>query len=167
MPLPVSREDLLVRLRDAAAKLDVEFDDFADPRAADGSGVSPADRLGYQIGWGRCLLGWEEAEAAGRPVEMPAVGYSWNALGALAESFYAQYRGWSVGELRGEFAGVVEEIAGWVGSLSEDELFLKGQRVWAGEKWAVVKWVQVNTIAPYTSARTKIRAQRRAMAERS
>ncbi|MFV0414860.1 MAG: ClbS/DfsB family four-helix bundle protein, partial [Chthoniobacterales bacterium] len=41
---------------------------------------------------------------------------------------------------------------------TDQELFESKQRIWAGEKWAVVKWIQVNTIAPYCSARTKLRA---------
>jgi hypothetical protein len=163
MPLPASRIELLTSLRDAATKLDAEFDDFADPRAVDTHGVSPADRLGYQIGWGRLLLGWDTAEREGRFVPMPAQGFAWHELGGLAQQFYVQHREWSVVGLRCELGCVVDEIAEWVGTMSDQEVFAIGQREWAGEKWPVVKWIQVNTIAPYRSARTKIRAQRRCL----
>ena len=96
MPLPASHDDLLKALRTTARKLDQEFDTFDRPSHArwlDDDGVSPCDRLGYQIGWGRLLLGWDADERAGSEPVMPAEGYGWKDLGKLAKSFYDQYKG--------------------------------------------------------------------------
>lgn len=161
MPLPASRDELLERLRTTAATLDAEFDDLTDPRQPDAEGVSACDRLGYQIGWGRCLLAWEAAEQAGKTPAMPAPGFNWNQLGDLARSFYESHAERSPEQLRAMFAAVVDDIAGMIGTMNDAELFEIGKRAWAGEKWPVVKWIQVNTIAPYKTARTKIRKHRR------
>lgn len=44
--------------------------------------------------------------------------------------------------------------------LTESELFESGQRAWASSTpsaWPVWKWVHINTVAPFTTFRTKIR----------
>jgi hypothetical protein len=87
----------------------------------------------------------------------PASGFKWNQLGDLALTFYEKESNKPLTQLRNEFKVVAQEIIGWVNSLEEDELFQLNQRNWAVEKWPVIKWVQVNTIAPYRSARTKVR----------
>ena len=47
--------------------------------------------------------------------------------------------------------------------MSGVDVFERGRRQWAGEKWPLVNWIQVNTVAPYKTARTKIRAQKRTL----
>ena len=51
-----------------------------------------------------------------------------------------------------------------VASLSREELFTSGQRAWASSTpsaWPVAKWIHINTVAPFTSFRTRIRAWKR------
>jgi hypothetical protein len=93
--------------------------------------------------------------------EMPARDYKWNQLGSLAQSFYKRESGKSLTRLREEFKVIVQEINGWIGSLNEQELLQPHHRKWTGDKWSMVKWIQVNTVAPYRSARTKIRRWKR------
>ena len=54
---------------------------------------------------------------------------------------------------------------GWMDLLLDrDELFTSGQRTWASSTpsaWPVAKWVHINTVAPFTSFRTRIRAWKR------
>ena len=160
MTLPKNRSELVQRLEDAAAKLVAEFDRLPmDARVADEDGVSPADRLAFQIGWGQLLLGWHAAELRGEHVAMPAPGYKWNQQRQLAESFYKECEHASIDELLGLFRETVEGIQEFIAELTDAELFENGHFEWAGEKWPIVKWIQVNTMAPYTSARTAIRRQ--------
>jgi len=119
--------------------------------------------LAYQIGWGKLLLNWEQEEKKGKTPVMPAKGYKWNELGSLAQSFYERYQNKDIVYLRKEFSKVVKKIEGLIESLEEDELFSPHQREWTGDKWAMVKWIQVNTIAPYKSARTKIRRWKKSL----
>ena len=52
---------------------------------------------------------------------------------------------------------------------SQEELFEPGHRQWASSTpsaWPVWKWIHVNTVAPFTSFRMKIRRWKREMARR-
>lgn len=160
MPLPSTKEELLKNLTQVYEKLDGEFEGISSERERireiEGN-VSCCDVIAYQIGWGKLLLGWEENEKNGKTPEMPASGFKWNQLGDLANTFYERKSKKSLDQLRKELKAVVQEIIGWIDSLEEQDLFQRHQRKWAGEKWPIVKWIQVNTIAPYRSARTKVR----------
>ena len=62
------------------------------------------------------------------------------------------------------FIAEFDDVVGLVASLSRDELFTSGQRAWASSTpsaWPVAKWVHINTVAPFTSFRTRIRAWKR------
>lgn len=147
-------------MRTAHTKLDAEVEGMTERAARTRSkalAVSPCDLLAYQIGWGKLLLGWEAAERRGRAPEMPARGFKWNQLGALAQHIYAEYADSTLAELRAELRKVVEKIIKMIASMKEAELFELEQRGWAGPKWPLVKWIQVNTIAPYSSAGAKMR----------
>lgn len=160
MPLPASKSELLDNLNQATQKLDNEFNtiDLEIERTKEIEGnISCCDLLAYQIGWGKLLLGWEEQEKSGKKPCMPATGFKWNQLGELAESFYNEYSEENLTQLRKDFKKLNHSLVVWIESLTDQELFESKQRIWAGEKWAVVKWIQVNTIAPYCSARTKLR----------
>ncbi len=160
MPLPTSKEELLYNLHETYRKLDAEFDSVPPQlerqQEIEGN-ISCCDILAYQIGWASLLMGWDNSESKGKSPNMPAKGYKWNQLGKLAESFYRNSSEKTLKQLRAEFKRVFNKLIKWVESFSETELLDLHQRQWAGEKWAVVKWIQVNTIAPYRSARTKIR----------
>jgi hypothetical protein len=160
MPIPTSKEELLSNLYEAYRKLDSEFDAVSiqmERHPGIEGNISCCDVLAYQIGWAKLPMGWDGSELKGRSPVMPAKGYKWNQLGSLAESFYEKNAEKSLKMLRAEFKNVFTKLIKWVESFSDTELFDLHQRQWAGEKWAVVKWVQVNTIAPYRSARTKVR----------
>lgn len=166
MPLPTTKDELLSNLKAAYEKLDKEFDvidsDNERKHGIEGN-VSCCDILAYQIGWGRLLTGWEKTELRGKKPEMPASGFKWNQLGELAKTFYTEQSKKSLQQLRKEFSQLHKELADWIDSLSEKELFQPAQRQWIGDKWAMVKWIQINTIAPYKSARTKVRRWKREM----
>jgi len=160
MPLPKNKTDALKNLLESYQKLNEEFENIplksSRIKGIQGN-ISACDLLAYQIGWGKLLLSWNEAEINGKNPEMPAKGYKWNQLGDLAKSFYEKYEKESVIKLRKELKSVIDKISKMIEEMNEDELFKIGQRKWAGEKWPVMKWVQVNTIAPYKAARTKVR----------
>lgn len=158
MPLPTTKAELLANLKIAYQKLEDEFNevDIAAERVAEIEGdISCCDIVAYQIGWGKLLLSWEQQEQQGKAADMPATGYKWNQLGALTQSFYVKESDKSLRQLRDEFAQLHVELSEWIDALSATELFEPHQREWTGDKWAMVKWIQINTIAPYHSARTK------------
>jgi hypothetical protein len=166
MPLPNTKDELLSILRQAYVKLDAEFNTIElEYERCDGieGNVSCCDIVAYQIGWGSLLVGWEKIELAGKTPEMPAPGFKWNQLGELAKSFYEKQSKKSLQQLKKEFTELYQVLIEWINSLTEKELFQPKQRDWTGEKWAMVKWIQVNTIAPYRSARTKVRRWKKEM----
>ncbi|MBC1920705.1 ClbS/DfsB family four-helix bundle protein [Listeria grayi] len=120
---------------------------------------TPAEMLAYQLGWLDLLLSWEEDEKAGKNVQTPTADYKWNNLGGLYRSFYKRYEAATLQEMTTELTALVEKVCAWVSLLSERELMEPGQKNWATTKamWPVVKWVHINTVAPFTNFRPKIR----------
>lgn len=160
MPLPKSKVELLNNLHNAYKKLDAEFDVVSSVMERDTTmqgNLSCCDILAYQMGWAHLLLSWDSTELKGQTPVMPAKGYKWNELGRLAQSFYDNASSKNLQQLRAEFKTLLNDLTLWIESLCDDELFKLNQRQWAGDKWPLVKWIQVNTIAPYRSARTKVR----------
>ena len=126
----------------------------------DGVDRTPRQMIAYQLGWMELLLGWERDEQAGLDVVTPAPGFKWNQLGGLYESFYQRWEQVSTEDLIDRFKILLGEIVKMVGGLTESELFGSGQRAWASSTpsaWPVWKWVHINTVAPFTTFRTKIR----------
>ncbi len=160
MPLPTNKNQLLGSLRAAYSKLVEEaaaVPSDMERRPELEGGISPCDLIAYQIGWGKLLLSWDELEARGETVEMPAPGFKWNQLGLLAKSFYQEQNTQTLKQLLAQFEALEERIRTFIESSSEDALFGIGKRQWAGQKWPLAKWIQVNTVAPYGRACAKLR----------
>ena len=165
MPLPTSKIELLGNLNTAYAKLIEEA--AAVPLELERSaelegGISTCDLIAYQIGWGRLLLSWDDLERCGESPQMPAAGYKWNQLGALASSFYREHSDQELKQLLLQFDEVMQRMRRFIETSSEETLFGVGKRQWAGPKWPLAKWIQVNAIAPYASARAKLRKWKKA-----
>lgn len=140
-----------------------EFNDIAESeRDLMKTGVdrSPVQMLAYQLGWMDLLLGWERDEKKGLEVTTPAPGFKWNKLGSLYESFYQKWNGISIQQLQAEFANRLVGIMCLVDSLSDQDFFESGRRQWASSTpsaWPVYYWLHINTVAPFTTFRKKIR----------
>ncbi|AMC34857.1 ClbS/DfsB family four-helix bundle protein [Janthinobacterium sp. B9-8] len=160
MPLPCNKAELLLNFDSAYSKLIKELATIPeqDTRLPEIEGkISACDLLAYQIGWGRLLLQWDKDELQGKPAQMPAPGFKWNQLGLLAQSFYTRHCNSSLSQLHAEFAELAGQIRQFILDNEESTLFEQDKRKWAGDKWPIVKWIQVNTIAPYQSACSKLR----------
>ncbi|MDH2999905.1 cytoplasmic protein [Chelonobacter oris] len=129
-----------------------------DYRAIEGD-KTPSEHLSYQLGWVNLLLQWEQDEQAGNVVHTPMQGYQWNNLGDLYQYFYAAYGQYTLFEQQQMLKKSVAEIGIWVVGLNNEELFQPEQRQWASNraKWPLWKWVHINTVAPFTNFRGKIR----------
>lgn len=141
-------------------------DQYWDTLQPDVDDRTPRQMLAYQLGWMNLLLEWEHAEEQGHVAAMPAEGYAWNQLGKLYESFYATWQDAAPQQMIDTFHEQVNHICWMVTSFSQQELFEVGQRQWASStqsSWPVWKWIHINTVAPFTTFRTKIRHWKRAM----
>ncbi|MHA4262678.1 ClbS/DfsB family four-helix bundle protein (plasmid) [Bacillus cereus] len=120
---------------------------------------TPSEILSYQLGWINLLLSWEKDEQCGLDVQTPTPDYKWNNLGGLYQSFYERYGRLTLKQQEEELTKLVQMLVDWISDLSEVELFQPEQRKWATTKakWPIWKWVHINTVAPFTNFRTKIR----------
>ncbi|CZE47297.1 ClbS/DfsB family four-helix bundle protein [Campylobacter geochelonis] len=120
---------------------------------------TPFEMIAYQIGWLKLLLSWESDEKSGKEVITPKAGIKWNELGKLYKEFYDEYRTLSKWQILELFTSSKDEFVAWVSLLSEDEIFKQNQRKWANNaaKWQIYKWIHINSVAPFTNFRTKIR----------
>lgn len=142
--------------------LDIEFDgiqEYQKDIRIQEVDRTPAEIIAYQLGWMNLVMGWDRDEKMGRTVNTPAPDYKWNQLGGLYQSFYHTYAHYSLKELRYVFKETEQQWQDWIDTLNEEELFTQGVRHWTGSnpKWAMVKWIHINSVAPFKSFRSKIR----------
>lgn len=165
-----SKQELMDKIHALYLLLDAEFDGindtYKDTRIPEVD-KTPAEIIAYQLGWLGLVMGWERDELEGRTVQMPAEGYKWNALGVLYQSLYRTYAGYSLSELRELFRQAEQQWLDWIGTLTEEELFVQGARKWTGTKanWPMARWIHINSAAPFQTFRVKLRKWKKHLPE--
>lgn len=157
-----NKEELISTINEKYKKYIAEFHDIPEilkNKRIKEVDKTPSENLSYQLGWINLLLHWEQKEQKGEEVHTPAEGYKWNKLSGLYNSFYKQYGEYSLKEQQSMLNEAVNHLCEWLNTLSEKELFEVDQRRWAKTQanWPVWKWVHINSVAPFTNFRTKIR----------
>ena len=158
-----SKQELIDEISNRAKLFIDEFSNISEAdkdKLVDGVDRTPAQMIAYQLGWINLILDWENQEQQGIRVITPHPDYKWNNLGGLYQGFYTQYENYKLQELFGEFEQAKQNIKSLVDSYTDIELFQPSSRNWASStpaNWAIWKWIHINTIAPFTSFRTKIR----------
>ncbi|SQI44168.1 Uncharacterized conserved protein [Leminorella richardii] len=153
---------LIEQIQSCYQRFIAEFDDVANEVSdlrVEGVDKTPREMLSYQLGWITSLLNWESEEQAGRVAAVPSADFKWNQLGALYQLFYLQYGSLTLNEQKECLNQQVSALTDWLETLSDDVLFEPGKRNWATTKamWPVYKWVHINSVAPFTNFRAKIR----------
>lgn len=166
-----SKVELKDEIKKTYIKFICEFDnipeDMKDLRANDVD-RTPAENLAYQVGWTTLILQWEHDERKGLEVKTPCDQFKWNQLGALYQWFTDTYAWMSLHELRTMLDNNIQRILDMIDTLSEEELFVPHKRKWADEAtktavWEVYKFIHINTVAPFSTFRTKIRKWKKLM----
>lgn len=157
-----SKEELIETIHAKYVLLDAEFDGIDDSRRnvrIPEVDKTPAEIIAYQLGWLLLVMSWDKEEREGREVLMPSPGYKWNQLGGLYQSFYETYAEYTLSGLRNLLRDREQQWLEWIGTLTEVELFTQGIRNWTGSKenWPMARWIHINSVAPFTNFRTKIR----------
>lgn len=155
MRVYTNKEELITEIKQRSQKYIAEFEKIPEDlrnRRTDEVDKTPSENLSYQ-------LGWKEEEKAGIEVQTLAEGYKWNNLGGLYQSFYDTYREETLDEQMQQLNKKVMDLCLWIETLTDKELFEPEQRKWATTKakWPLYKWVHINSVAPFTNFRTKIR----------
>ncbi|MCT0437777.1 DfsB family protein [Lactococcus lactis] len=162
MRVYTNKEELITEIKQRSQKYIAEFEKIPEDlrnRRTDEVDKTPSENLSYQLGWLSLLLGWKEEEKAGIEVQTLAEGYKWYNLGGLYQSFYDTYREETLDEQMQQLNKKVMDLCLWIETLTDKELFEPEQRKWATTKakWPLYKWVHINSVAPFTNFRTKIR----------
>lgn len=157
-----SKEVLKNAIHTAYLSLDLEFEGIENAQKdtrMEGVDRTPAEILAYQLGWLNLVMKWDKDEKAGITVITPSPDYKWNQLGGLYQSFYHTYATYSLDELRSLFQETEHQWQSWIDSLSDEELFTQGVRKWTGNnpRWPMIKWIHINSVAPFKTFRSKIR----------
>jgi hypothetical protein len=158
-----NKQELIEAIEISYNKFVAEFTDIAEKdlhKRIDGVDKTPAEMLAYQIGWLKLVLSWEKDEMAGKKVVTPKPNIKWNKLGELYQSFYEEYKELTLEKLLKIFEKANKDFVNWIKSLNDKILFDENQRQWASStpsKWPVWKWIHINSVAPFTNFRGKIR----------
>ena len=160
-----NKEELKTEISKTFEKYISEFNDIPEilkDKRIEEVDRTPAENLAYQVGWTTLILKWEEDEKKGLQVKTPSDQFKWNELGKLYQFFSENYAYLSLQELKYILNKNINSIYAMIDLLSEEELFKSHMRKWADEAtktavWEVYKFIHVNTVAPFTTFRTKIR----------
>ncbi|WP_288217970.1 ClbS/DfsB family four-helix bundle protein [uncultured Fusobacterium sp.] len=160
-----NKEELKTEISKTFEKYISEFNDIPEilkDKRIEEVDRTPAENLAYQVGWTTLILKWEEDEKKGLQVKTPSDQFKWNELGKLYQFFSENYAYLSLQELKYILNKNINSIYAMIDLLSEEELFKPHMRKWADEAtktavWEVYKFIHVNTVAPFTTFRTKIR----------
>lgn len=122
-----------------------------------GGKVSISDLIAYQIGWGKCLIGWYESGIKGEVPVMPGDGFSTWDYTAIARHFYQKYQY----HYQDEHSQVFHQVMLQLLDIVEKEHQtgnLDRIGVWSrctlrsGKQWPLSKWIKINTSSPYKRA---------------
>jgi hypothetical protein len=158
-----TKEDLIREIDKTYLTFVAEFVDIDDKKLHSRIKTvdkTPFEMLAYQIGWLELLMSWEKNEMAGKEVIMPAPGIKWNKLDDLYQGFYEKNKELSLSKLLKKFEKTKLTFIEFINQLDEDVIFGENKRKWASStpsKWPIWKWIHINSVAPFTNFRTKIR----------
>ncbi|WP_239255779.1 ClbS/DfsB family four-helix bundle protein [Listeria ilorinensis] len=163
-----NKEMLIEAIQKSYQKFIQEFTDIPETlsnQPVETVDKTPKEMLAYQVGWLTLVLSWEQEEQSGKQVITPTPEYKWNQLGSLYQSFYQQYGKVALSEQTEQLDQLVSEWIQWIKTLSDEVLFEPGKRNWATTKamWPVYKWIHINSVAPFTNFRPKIRKWKKLM----
>ncbi|UQV46295.1 ClbS/DfsB family four-helix bundle protein [Janthinobacterium lividum] len=165
MAIPNSKQKLVEAITTTYGKLAQELARVPPALARDpvlegqvaGTRMSVCDLLAYLVGWNELVLHWHAQLRDGKRIEdiaFPAEGFTWNALGKLAQRFYADYAELSMEDLQQRLEQAKDQLLALIESHDDAQLY--------GQAWythyTMGRMIQFNTSSPYANARTRLRA---------
>lgn len=161
MPIPKTKSELLIAIRDEYDKLTNELSGISSelsevrelPGHAKNTLMSVKDIVAYLTGWGQLVLKWHDRRNKGLEVDFPETGYKWNELGELAQKFYKDFEKDSYKTLCAKLDKTTQQILKLIESKTNRELY---GVAWY-EKYTLGRMIQLNTSSPFKNARDRIR----------
>lgn len=164
MPIPKTRPELTGQLNATFSKLRSELDG-GGPRLGSLPCVDDwtvKDLLAVRAWWTENVVDWIEGGRRGETPVTPAEGYRWKETPRLNKDIVKTARRESYHSVRGRLEQGYSRVLSQIDALSDKELLQVGIFEWAG-KYPISRWISLNTVRQYTTARTFIR---RAVRER-
>lgn len=123
---------------------------------------SPISMIKHQIAWLKLLKYWDEKELKSNKDVSPNVDYKYQELTYHYQNMYKQFEENSLEESIQEYESLIKMYHTWIESLSEEALFIQGERKWTGDNpsWPIAKWIHIHILIPtqkYTSQLKKIK----------
>jgi uncharacterized protein (TIGR03083 family) len=117
---------------------------------------SVKDVLAHLIEWEQMVLGWYKAGRRGRTPAIPADGFNWGQLPALNQIIYEKHRDRPREDVLKQFKTSYRSVLKAVQSMSEEELFTRGQYAWTRTSTLAAYMIGC-TSSHYHWARTELR----------
>jgi hypothetical protein len=158
MPIPKTRVELTEQLHSTFGKLRSELDTggsrLGNLPCVDNWTVK--DLLVVRVWWTEKIVAWIERGRTGETPVTPAEGYKWNETPRLNADIVKASRPESYRSIRRRLEHGFAQVVILIDELSDRELLEVGIFPWAG-KYPVSRWISINTVRQYTTARTFIR----------
>jgi len=117
---------------------------------------SVKDLLAVRVWWTESIVTWIETGRRGAVPITPAEGYQWRETPRLNADVVRAARQESYRSIRNRLEHGFGRVVSLIGELSDRELLAVDTFLWAG-KYPLSRWISLNTVRQYTTARTFIR----------
>ena len=158
MLIPKTRAELVAQLDTSYGKLRSEIEQggprLGSMRCIDDWTVK--ELLAVRTWWTENVVGWVVEWRRGRSPVTPAPGYRWNETPRLNNDIAKRARRESYASVRERLDKGYSKVLKLVDSLSDHELLDTGVFPGAGS-YPVRRWISLNTVRQYTTARSFIR----------
>lgn len=170
MAIPNSKQELIAAINSTYAKLAQELARVPPALArapvlegqVKGTRMSVCDLLAYLVGWNELVLHWHAQLRDGKRMDeiaFPAEGFTWNALGKLAQRFYADYAELGMDDLLQRLEQAKNQLLALVDAHDDAQLY---GRPWYTH-YTMGRMIQFNTASPYANAHMRLRAWRKTL----
>jgi len=158
MPIPKTRAELTEQLLSTFGKLQLELDTggpgLGNTLCIDDWTVK--DLLAVRVWWTENVVAWIEMGRAGEIPVTPAQGYKWNETPRLNADIVKASQAEPYPSVQKRLERGFAQVVNLIDELNDRELLEVGIFPWAG-KYPVSRWISINTVRQYTTARTFIR----------
>lgn len=158
MPIPKTRAELVAQLEMSYGKLRSEID-RGGPRLGSMHCIddwSVKELLAVRAWWTENVVAWVVEWREGRSPVTPAPGYRWKETPRLNNDIAQRAKRESYAAVRARLDQAYSKVIELVDSLSDHELLETGVFPGAGS-YPVRRWISLNTVRQYTTARSFIR----------
>ena len=162
MPIPKTRQELTTSLTTSFAKLLDELqsldDNLIDNICVDEWSIK--DLIAVRAWWTKNIVLWIKMGQEGKTPVIPAPGYSWKETPRLNSDIVKATQDENYISIFERLQLGYQQVVDTIEQLNDRELLDVGIFSWS-DKWPVSRWISVNTVRQYTTARTFIRKVKR------